>query len=55
MHLVYVTLPWCIKLLVVLKLFSYLKEESTFFIYLMAFSVAKIIYLVVLITVDIFK
>jgi hypothetical protein len=39
----------------VLKLCSYLKEESTFVIYLMAFSVAKIIYFMVLITFNIFK
>jgi len=39
----------------VLKLCSYLKEESTFVIYSKAFSVAEIIYLMVLITVNIFK
>jgi len=34
----------------VLKLCSYLKEESAFVIYSMGFSVAKIIYLMFLIT-----
>jgi hypothetical protein len=33
----------------------YLKEESIFVIYLMASSVAKIIYLMVLFTINIFK